>query len=133
MGTLQYGVISQNISFLTEPSMAERLKTGSLNMLLGMGTVFLVLTLIICFISLLKIIPYLQGRKSGKANDTSSTVDHVIAQIALQEEEELNGDCELVAVITAAIYASMGEDYVPADSFVVRSIRRVNSRRWMNA
>jgi len=69
---------------------------------------------------------------SGKEKETSTTVDHIIAQIVEQEEEELNEDFELVAVITAAIYASMGE-VVPADGFIVRSIRKVNSKRRMNA
>lgn len=132
MGTLQYEIISHNVAVLAGESMAEKLKTGALNMLLGMGTVFLVLTLIIILLSLFKFIPYLQDKFSGKSKGTSSTVDHIIAQIVEQEEEELSEDFELVAVITAAIYASMGEA-VPTDGFIVRSIRKVNSKRRMNA
>ena len=48
-----------------------------------------------------------------------------------QLEENLVDDKELVAVITAAIMASMGEN-VPADGLVVRSIRKVNKKRWAN-
>jgi len=132
MGTLQYGIISHYVAILAKESMAEKLKTGVLNMFLGMGTVFLVLTLIILLLSFFKFIPYLQEKMSGKEKETSTTVDHIIAQIVEQEEEELNEDFELVAVITAAIYASMGE-VVPADGFIVRSIRKVNSKRRMNA
>ena len=46
-------------------------------------------------------------------------------------EENLVDDQELVAVITAAIMASMGEN-TPADGLVVRSIRKVNKKKWAN-
>ena len=46
------------------------------------------------------------------------------------EEEELVDDTELVAVIAAAIAAY---DDVPADGFVVRSIRKSNRRKWLGA
>lgn len=126
MGTLVNGLAKQAVLLAVSTdtkSMAENLKIASLNTLVGLTVVFAVLTIIIFFISLFKIIPYLQN----KTKSDESSVDHVIAQITEQEEEELVGDCELAAVITAAIYASMGEA-VPADGLVVRSIRRVNSR-----
>jgi len=55
----------------------------------------------------------------------NNVVDRVITHITKQEEEELINDYELVAVITTAIYASLG-DAVPADGLVVRSIRKIN-------
>ena len=46
------------------------------------------------------------------------------------EEEELAGDEELVAVMAAAIAAA---EEIPADGFVVRSIRRRRSNKWNRA
>jgi sodium pump decarboxylase gamma subunit len=132
MGTLQYGIISQNAAILTEPSLAEKLKTGSLNTVLGMGTVFVVLILIIFFIFLLRFIPRIINKSSDKTIETSKAVDQVITQLIEQEEVNLCDDLELVAVITSAVYAYLG-DAVPADGLIVRSIHKVNSRRRMNA
>ncbi|MBH1942393.1 OadG family protein [Mobilitalea sibirica] len=131
METLQYGLFNQ-VVLLSEKSMEERLESASLNTLLGMGIVFSVLILISILISFFKIIPYLQQKKANDKVDTGSLVDQVIEQISRQEEEELMDDYELVAVITAAIQASMAEA-LPANGFVVRSIRKTNYGRKANA
>lgn len=47
------------------------------------------------------------------------------------DETDYSSDIELVAVITAAIMAYMGED-APADGLVIRSIRKVNRRNHIN-
>ena len=47
------------------------------------------------------------------------------------DEEDLTDDLELVAVIAAAIAASEGA--ATTDGFVVRSIKRANTRKWQNA
>lgn len=130
MSTLLYG--ASNLAIVLEKSkdsgsMAESLKIASLNTLVGLTVVFAVLTIIIFFISLFKVIPYLQNKSKADV----SSVDNALAQIVEQEEELVN-DGELVAVITAAICASMG-DAAPSDGLVVRSIKRVNSNRWKNA
>lgn len=108
------------------------LKKGGLNVLVGMLTVFLVLIIIILLLNMFKIFPYLEAKKAVKAvkseEVTEAAIDQVISQIDRQEQEELVNDNELAAVITAAIYAAMG-DAVPADGLIVRSIRKVNSRR----
>jgi len=133
MEILQSGLINTTVAAtLSEGTMSERLQKASLNTILGLGTVFTVLILIILLIYLFKLIPFLQNKFNNNANAVASPVDNIIAQIVEQEEEELGDDLELVAVITAAINAAMGET-VPTDGFVVRSIRKVNSRRWMNA
>ncbi len=89
----------------------------------------LILIMIITFFASVK--PNLQ-RASAPAANYHSAVDNALAQIVRGEEEELVSDGELVAVITAAIYASMG-DAVPSDGLVVRSIRRANTTRWKSA
>jgi Na+/H+ antiporter NhaC len=136
MGTLFNKALSQTVvlaSSTNSKDLAEEIKYAALNTVVGLVVVFAILTIIIFVISLFKIIPYLQNKlASGK--ESSEAVDNVVAQITEQEEaeEELINDCELVAVITAAIYASMGSE-APADGLVVRSIRRAGKKSWVNA
>lgn len=101
----------------------------TLNTLFGIVVALAVVVLIMVITYFVSIKPNLNDTSSGA---TAGSNSDVFDQIVQHEEDELVNDCELVAVITAAIYASMG-DAVPADGFVVRSIRKVNSKRWMNA
>lgn len=105
-------------------------KYVTINSLFGAVVCLAIILLIMIITYYVNIKPNLNNNYSSvKVVDSSS---NVFDQIAKSEEEELVNDSELVAVITAAIYASMG-DAVPADGFVVRSIRKTNSKRWMNA
>lgn len=102
----------------------------TLNTLFGAVVALAVIVLIMVITYFVSVKPNLTDNTSSKTTVGSSDVFN---QIVMHEEDELVNDCELVAVITAAIYASMG-DAVPADGFVVRSIRKANSgKRWMNA
>lgn len=115
-------------------SLAENMKYAGLNTVLGMGIVFSVLIFISFIIGLMKYIPVLLGQTSKEAVTQKAPVtpvDSVIASI-VEQEEELSDDMELVAVVTAAIMASLGED-APADGLVVRSIRKRNTKQWKNA
>ena len=108
-------------------STGEILEKAGLNTVLGMGTVFVVLILIMFIIYLFGFIPRIQekfdAKKKGKTQDaTKDAIDNTVAQIATKEEEELTDDLELVAVIAAAVAASEGQ--TSTDGFVVRSIRR---------
>ena len=98
---------------------------AALNTLIGMGTVFCVLILISLIISCFKFINKAQdnaAKKKAPAQEPSG-VDNAVAQIVEQEAAaDETDDCELVAVIAAAIAASEGA--VTTDGFVVRSIRR---------
>ena len=117
--------INTSLVLLTKKSMADRLETATLNTILGMGTVFVVLILITILISLFKYIP--DGtKKSVVTKPIENPVDNIISQITEQEENEMN-DLELIAVITAAISASMNTTS-PENGFVVRSIRKIHSR-----
>ena len=92
---------------------------------------FLVCMLII-IVLLAVLIGMVRSRSTGEAVKTkqperrSEAVDRTIAQIV--ENEKLADDLELVAVITAAIAASMGPE--SREGFVVRSIRRARTSRW---
>ena len=129
---IQSILLRNSLSMILQKSLSERLETASLNTLLGLLIVFAVLILIILIIDMFKIIPYLQEKRANKVKHTetnNTAVDNVINQIVEKEEAEvITDDYELIAVITAAICASMGEN-VPADGLIVRSIRRVNKRR----
>lgn len=102
-----------------ELSMSERMGNAGLNTLLGMGTVFCVLIIIMLVIMSFNLF---NGSKK-KANEDKKTdgVDNAVAQISANEEA--SDDTELVAVIAAAIAAYEGSS--STDGYVVRSIRRV--------
>ena len=107
------------------------------NTLLGMGTVFLVLIFIAFLISLLPgltgLIESIGKKKTAQtapAEKPAAASAVPVTPAAMEAEEELIDDLELVAVITASIAASEG---VPADGFVVRSIRKSAQNRWKRA
>ena len=108
-------------------SLGEKMGKAGMNTLIGMGTVFVVLIFISFIISLFKYISVYENRKKEQKEDTASIgVENAIAQIVSNEEENVEDDLELIAVITAAIAASEGTS---TDGLVVRSIRKVNNRR----
>lgn len=114
-------------------SFAEKMEKAGLNTLMGMGTVFVVLILmsliISCFIFIPKITDMFSNKNKIEEDEKTIAVNNTIAQII--ENEELSDDSELAAVIAAAIAASEGS--ASADGFVVRSIRRNNTRKWQSA
>lgn len=116
-------------------TMGEILGKAGLNTLLGMGTVFVVLIIISVIISLLKYIPkflesFSRKEKPQAAPAATPAPAAAPAPAPAQEEEELAGDEELVAVMAAAIAAA---EEISADGFVVRSIRRRRSNKWNRA
>lgn len=123
MDILTIGAIRQPM-LLTSASLDNYL---NVNTLFGAVAVLAIILLIMIVTYFVNIKPNLLHNQAA-APKSESSIDHVIEQITNQEEEELVGDGELVAVIMAAIYASLGEA-VPADGLVVRSIRKVNSKK----
>lgn len=107
-----------------------------LNTVIGMGIVFVVLIFISYIISLLKYIPKLIEKfSSNNSTDRMETqVNSVInyetseKETEVFEEVSVTDNAELVAVITAAIMASM-ENEVPMDGLIVRSIRKIKRNR----
>lgn len=109
----------------------QKMIKALLNTVMGMGTVFVVLIFISLIIGLLEYAPKLVG---GKKKTETTQVETTVVSAPVEEvveDEELVEDVELVAVITAAIMASLGDE-APEDGLVVRSIHRVN-RKWKNA
>ena len=101
---------------------AELMKTAGLNTLLGMGTVFMVLILIMLLISCFKFIGNIGQKPAKKEEPKQTSVDKAVEQIAANEEAQ--DDTELIAVISAAIAAFEGSN-ASGDGYVVRSIRRI--------
>ncbi|MBR0139669.1 MAG: OadG family protein [Firmicutes bacterium] len=99
-------------------STGEIMRLAGLNTLLGMGTVFVVLLFISFIISLFKYI----APQTKAAPAAPAPVPAAPATEPVEEEED---DQELlVAVITAALHASMSARGEDPEGFVVRSIRR---------
>ena len=75
----------------------------------------------------LRTIGLYKNKAKNNASADAQGVNNAIAQIVSNEEQDEEvDDLELVAVITAAIAAS---ENTSTDGLVVRSIRKVNSRR----
>lgn len=137
-------MLFQNLIFLsqgTEPVTAERIEKALLNTIMGITIVFLVLIAISLIISLFKYIAKAENRVANNQSDIKTTASETAVNVpdiieTTQDAAELSDDSELVAVITAAIYAyeaSQGNLYVPADGLVVRSIRKKSRSNWQNA
>ena len=120
------------IALEAEYSFGEKMQKALMNTLLGMGTVFVVLIIIICVISLFGVINKIQAGSEKKkaaapapAPVAAPSVPAPEAPAAAQED-----DLALIAVITAAIAAM--ENTSP-DGLVVRSIRRAGKSNWKHS
>ncbi|MBP5311185.1 MAG: OadG family protein [Lachnospiraceae bacterium] len=101
-------------------SMSDLMAKAGMNTLLGMGTVFCVLILIMLLISSFKLLSVFENRTDKK--DEKTSVDKAVDQIVAGEEAQ--DDTELIAVISAAIAAYEGSSSA-GSGYVVRSIRRI--------
>lgn len=109
-------------------STGEILEKAGLNTILGMGTVFVVLIFISFIISLFRFIPELEKKfkKSNTAEVPKAAPAVTPKAVPAPAAEE--DDTELAAVIAAAIAAAEGTS---ADGFIVRSIKRRKSNKWI--
>lgn len=124
-GSLNVTDIEFELIDTSNKSLGERMATAAFNTVIGVVSVFLVLTFISYVISLFKYIPKLQevfAKKNNKSVEIE--IENAISQI--EEKEEMIDDTELVAVITAAICAATGSS---SDAFVVRSIRKAERKK----
>ncbi len=106
-------------------TLGERMADAAYVVVLGMGTVFVMLIIIALIIYAFKVIPKIQKLFSGKNKSENVSRDTALAgemengqvESIVDAEDEL----ELVAVIAATIAAY---EQVPVDSFRVRTIKR---------
>lgn len=99
------------------------MENALMNMLLGMGSVFVVLILICLIIYAFNIIPYLEKKlKKPEVKSVNNAAAKTETSHETVKESGNNTDSEmLVAAISAAISAYTG---LSSDGFVVRSIKR---------
>ena len=116
-----------SITFDAQYSMAETLQRAGLNTLMGVGIVFCVLLFLCFLISMFKFVSKLSGEGKKEQKKAPAPAAPVVTAAAPAEETD---DLELVAVIAAAIAAA---ENTSTDSFVVRSIKKVNKSKWRNA
>ena len=107
----------------------DKMARAGMNTLMGMGTVFVVLIFIAFLISRFKYISQLENWfRNRKTKDEPAAVTTAAEEAAAAEEEmDETDDLALVAVITAALAASLETS---PDKLIVRSIRRKNTNRW---
>ena len=104
-------------------SFATTMKNAALNTIMGLGTVFVILIMLIFLISLFKFVPGSGAQQVKKKKEETPAPAPVPVAVPVQEEAD---DSELIAVIAAAIAASEG---TTTDGFVVRSIRKINRKK----
>lgn len=127
--TYEYNMKDQStsLSWDIQYSMGKLIERAGLNTVMGIGIVFLALLFLSFLIGRLHIIPDLIEKKEA---EKAPAAPAPVAAPAVEEEEDLMDDLELVAVITAAIAAS---ETTSGDGFVVRSIKKANRRNWQRA
>ena len=104
----------------------DKMVRAGMNTLMGMGTVFVVLIFIAFLISRFKYISQLENWFRNRKTKNEQAVTETVAEEPAADEEEID-DLALVAVITAALAASLETS---PDKLIVRSIRRKNTNRW---
>ena len=120
----------QSLSMDVNYTLAQTLQRAGLNTLMGVGIVFVVLVFLSFIISLFRFIGA-AADKSMVSHEAPKPIPPAPVQApAAQSTQEVTDDTELFAVIAAAIAAS---ENMSTDSFVVRSIRKVNKTKWRNA
>ena len=107
-------------------TITEILSKAGMNTLLGMGTVFVMLVLISCIISLFKFIP--KPGASKKQKEEAAKTDAASSPATAADGKD---DGALIAVITAAIAAAKAAENGGASfeneadgAYIVRSIKR---------
>lgn len=104
-------------------SFGEMMTKAALNTLMGMGTVFTVLIIIIILISSFSLINKVQKKEEMPRKEIRPEPAPLpVAEEIEEAEEDLCDDLELVAVIAAAIAAYEGKE--SAESYIVRSLRK---------
>ena len=113
-----------------EYTMGEKMQQALMNTLMGIGIVFVMLVFLSLLISLFKYVPKLEeaftkkGKKEEPKAEKKVAPAPAAAPAATVPETD---DKELIAVIAAAIAAAEGTS---TDSFVVRSIKKINRKKW---
>ena len=105
-------------------SFGDKMAGSAITMLMGMGITFVVLMLLWGVFALMGKCMSSTAKKGDKASaaETKANATPSVAAPAATKTDDV-----LTAVIAAAIAASEG---TTTDGFVVRSIRKINRRKW---
>jgi len=114
-----------NFLFILEATTGDRLTEGFVALIAGMGTVFTILILISVIISLFKHIKNGEITHEHKETRINATVETK----AVVEEVSVQDDLELIAVIMAAIAASLE---TTTDKLQVKSFRRISNKNGLS-
>ncbi len=115
----------ENINVSVQLLLNESMKKAGVNTLIGMGTVFCMLILIMFIIMALGLVPKVVDSFKSNETEKEASIDNTIPGIIEREEAADTDDNELIAVIAAAIAAASEASSVSTDNFVVRSIKRI--------
>ena len=127
----QDGMMPAYMTVTAEETFASNMKGAGINTVMGVGIVFVTLIFLIFIISLFKYVNVIGDKIAKKEAPAAKPAASAAApKAAPVVEEDLTDDLELVAVISAAIAAS---ENTSTDSFVVRSIKKVNRNKWQRA
>lgn len=121
-----YFAVLKSCTLNVDATFGELMTKAALNTLLGMGSVFAVLILIMVIISMFGYIPKIQAAFAKKAEKPAAPAPAPVAAPVVEEAAEEADDYTLVAVIAAAIAAYEG--HTTTDGFVVRSIKKSRRR-----
>ena len=122
-----YFAVLQSCTLNVDATFGELMTKAALNTLLGMGSVFAVLILIMFIISLFGYIPKIQAKFAKKEEKAAASAPTpAVAAPVVEEVAEEADDLALVAVIAAAVAAYEGQ--TSTDGFVVRSIKKSKRR-----
>ena len=125
--------LSKYTRFSFDPvyTFGEKMRNASMNLVVGMVTVFAVLILLMFIIDSFKYIHAFEEKHKNKSKTVTEAEPQVPPTAAAVSTPAACGaskdDAQLAAVITAAIAAYEGTS---ADGLVVRSIRRAKDNKW---
>lgn len=101
--------------------LGEALTTGGLTTVVGLGIVFLVLLILMLVLCLFKVIFYKDPEKTMK-NEVLAVAETPVTEI----KEETQDEEELIAILTAAVAASLNTSTY---NLQIKSYRRVKDNR----
>jgi len=121
-----YFAVLQSCTLNVDATFGDLMTKAALNTLLGMGSVFAVLILIMFIIQAFSLIPKIQTIFDKKKAEAPVAAPAPVVEPIVEEVVEETDDLALVAVIAAAVAAYEGQ--TSTDGFVVRSIKKAKRR-----
>ena len=122
-----YFAVLKSCTLNVDATFGELMTKAAMNTILGMGSVFVVLILIMYIIQAFALIPKIKAMFSKKENKPAAPAPApAAAPVVAEEAAEEADDLALVAVIAAAVAAYEGQ--TSTDGFIVRSIKKSRRR-----